>query len=502
MVLQDLTKHKIVFASLLILFVAWFAYSFNHGEKVQHNAGLGWDGSGYAVITWTGVEKLIKGKHLNEYRIQRILPAAIIDFTSKIAGYKLKPEAKIVQAFRLLNITVIFIGLIFLWLIIQHFRWGLPIRLIAFSSVFLNYPVLKMSMYYPILCDIPAFTLGIMMAYFYLKRMNARLFLTTLISAFVFPSMLVVGLILFVFSTENNKTDLNFKPNALSKYLVAVCSVSMTVFSLILTYTMAFISSRKDLVQVNHDLLYLSAFCMLVYLIYAFLPLSDIRLYLLQFKSYLKDKKFYCRALFGLLLFLLVRIFIIYFSNKSPGAYHGSDFYYLETILQLSLVNPFVNFVSHIMYYGPIVCVILFLWRSFVAVVKEHGFGLVLFVCFYLIMLLGSESRQYINALPLFAIIGCEVLNRLKVGWLFAYSFLVLSLVISRFWLKLNVVHWVPGMKDLLLFPKEMYFMSQGPWMIHYMYGVFLAISILLMGVVYFMIRLVKAENLQSKVDV
>jgi hypothetical protein len=171
----------------------------------------------------------------------------------------------------------------------------------------------------------------------------------------------------------------------------------------------------------------------------------------------------------------------------------------LEIILQFSLVNPFANLVSHIMYYGPIICVIILLWKKIVNISKETGLAFPLILFLYVMMAVGTESRQSINALPIFVILATEALNEVKVSWRFVYGFVFLSLLTSRFWLKINIAPW--GLNDFMNFPQQMYFMSQGPWMSTQSYRFFFVVSALLMIGVFFMMRFATARaDIQRKI--
>jgi hypothetical protein len=135
-------------------------------------------------------------------------------------------------------------------------------------------------------------------------------------------------------------------------------------------------------------------------------------------------------------------------------------------------------------YFGPFVLVAALRWRDVCAVLREHP-GLHALTALYLVLGIGTQSRQFINAWPLVVVATCLALGRAALSRGAVITIVVASLVASRFWLPLNHGPW-RGTRE---FPAQWYFMSQGPYMSPTMYGAFLGACLVLLAVVALALR-------------
>lgn len=64
------TNIQVLIATLgLLLFVFFFAYNFNHGERIQHLNGLGWDGAAYADWAQRDSIEVLSGNKISNYYV-------------------------------------------------------------------------------------------------------------------------------------------------------------------------------------------------------------------------------------------------------------------------------------------------------------------------------------------------------------------------------------------------------------------------------------------------
>jgi hypothetical protein len=137
---------------------------------------------------------------------------------------------------------------------------------------------------------------------------------------------------------------------------------------------------------------------------------------------------------------------------------------------------PGVFFVAHVVFYGPVIWLALFLWRPTCRLIREHGVGLTLNIALGLILGLCSESRGIINFLPLLVPFVNKATDSLHWGPR-QYGLVVLAtLVSSRIWLTINQG---PFVGRPLRFPDQLLFMCVGPWMSYGMYAAQGAITLL-----------------------
>lgn len=489
------TIHKLFGIMGLIFLLSWFAYNFNHGELIQVSNGLGWDGGNYAVWAQEGTLHLLKNKSLNVYHTQRIFPSTIVHYVSKLAGYDIATTSGVIHAFEIYNSILIFLSAIFLWLIAKHFRWKLSVLFVGYAAVFFNFAILKWSVYYPTLADVTAFFLGIATFYFYLKNRVVCLIITTIAASFTFPTMLYAALPLIIFPCKHYNTNVtsSFKTKGM---LVGIFSLFLVVLAFCITPSTGDIR-HGFLATINVSLLPISIICLLAYFSFSLYYLFDLNYIWTNIKSNI----FLLRIVLAFTLVIVIHFCVNTFSSHAVLSHSPPSIAsYILLIFQMALVRPFTSIVSHIMFFGPGILLVIFLWRKMAEVIKEHGFGMILFICFYILVGVDPESRHLINAVPVFMILACETLNRRGISWKFTYFFVIISLIISRFWVVINYVTWPSSTviakgfsKGILLkFPMQMLFMNSGPWLSDSMYWIFLAVVILTAICIFSMLQLDK----------
>lgn len=460
--------HACCTALIVVLFVGWFAFNFNHGERIQHNDGLGWDGAAYADWAQRDSAEVLTSRTISQYYIGRILPSVVIHNVSQLLGYDIQSTPRVIHAFYIYNFLLLLVAGWLLLLIGRHYQWRWQVHLLAFTALFVNYPVLKNLPYNPTLVDISGFVVGLSLFYFYLKDRLAVLVGLTFLGAFIWPTMLYGALPLIMFGrgkVEANGQKLH------GHVLAALIAMGLLALSAYL-YFVEGLRQTPGTTMFRKEMLPISVALFIAYLYLALRRLIDIPAYLRAAKSIA-----WHRVVIGVALFVVTKGVTLYLSDRSAGPLTVTS--YLGLFTQASLANPLVNVVAHAMHYGPFYIMAFFLWSRVIGLAKEEGLGLAVFVTLFAFLSIGPESRQFINAWPVFAVLVCEALNRRygeRIDWFFAYSVLAMSLVLSRFWLPINVGQWTG---DFQSFPDQMLYMYSGPWMSHQMYAVFLAVTIL-----------------------
>ena len=190
------TQTRIILITLLTV-ILLFTLT---GEKVARFEQSGWDGREYREMAQTFSEK-INGDSYNTYKIQRILPFALINTIFNIFGWD-KSNTQIMTAMIVLCTLAVIVSLIYFFKTSNTLQLDTTLEIIAFSAIFYNYPILKHLGYYPFQTDIFAFMLGIMIFYFFIKRKKWLIVLTGIIGAFIWPTLLITSLALAFFSPK------------------------------------------------------------------------------------------------------------------------------------------------------------------------------------------------------------------------------------------------------------------------------------------------------------
>ncbi|HSW93946.1 MAG TPA: hypothetical protein VLJ15_06310 [Gammaproteobacteria bacterium] len=463
-------NYKRIEYGLVFLFFFWLIWGIFSKDKMPAVDGLGWDGVSYANIAREFPQWVLHNL-LSEYRLQRILPSGIIYFFTKIAHVSLS-VSRMPMAFSIYN-TVLLGFSVFIWrAIATRLQWRPEVRLVSFAGLFLNYAILKMNTYYPVLTDTSAFFCGLLMLYFFIAGKNYFVLLTSIISAFVFPTLLYVGLILFVFPREKVKNPVSessfFSRDGL--FFAALIAAFVVMLSLVFNYRMEHKEGFALGAIFSMPVLFFSATALFGYL---FLALCPLYVNYVKVLNQIKTASWF-RVMIACFVFVFIKSVIHSFSSGEAGPLTPRLFLHVITIR--AIAYPFIFLISDVLYYGPVVCLLIYFWKEVAGWLKNNNFTLLIITAFYVILSIDSEARQVINFLPIAVFAVAEVLNQQKLSARFTYGFIILSLLISRFWLPLNHGEW-PSLftnppQVTLEFPMQWYFMSQAPWMSHAMYVV------------------------------
>ena len=180
------------------MFVALlFAYNFAAGERMQVNDGLGWDGFQYAQFTWTPTRELLF--KWPSYYVGRFLPPIAIHNIAQLLNIDISTPRRMIAAYYVVNTMVLCLAFLMLLRISKLTGWSPPATLVAVASIFFNYGVLKQVNYGPMSTDIMALGCAVATLYAWVGQSFYSLIVVTIVSAFVWPSLLYLQLPLLVF---------------------------------------------------------------------------------------------------------------------------------------------------------------------------------------------------------------------------------------------------------------------------------------------------------------
>ena len=158
-------------------------------DTIPVNNGFGWDGNMYGMYTQFLPEAIDQGA-INAFRMQRMLIPAMLYAVMERAGMERTPE-QVISAYRLVNMICIGLAIIAFLLLAKAANWFDETIWLGFAAIFFSMPFMKMSLFYPILSDIPAFAIGLWAVFCWVKRWRPGLLFAILIGAFTGPTMCV-----------------------------------------------------------------------------------------------------------------------------------------------------------------------------------------------------------------------------------------------------------------------------------------------------------------------
>lgn len=459
---------------LFALLISVILFHLAFPEFVQEENGLGWDGDAYATMI-KDFKPFIAQRQLNSYYFQRIFPVAVVYAILKILQITVT-NSHIIAAFLVLNVMLLLTAFVFWVKICQVLKLSVASRALSFTGVFVNYAILKMPFYYPVLTDLIAFTIGIMMLYCFLKNYIAGLIIISIVGAFSFPTLFYCGMLLYIFPINSAPVPQAIEKPVWNKWLALLAMVGF-----IFVWLFARIVKDKPYINpVEEAVLPVSLAFALGYI---FLIITQIA----QPKKYIQEalkSPTWRRAVMAGVLFLAIKLFTQLFASPEAPVLNYKGF--AANVVLEAITNPLVFIVAHFMYFGPLLFLLLYYWKPFIGEVNKYGAGLHLFVLIYLLIGIGSESRQFINAWPVFVLLLCAALEKYRFPHLFYILMGVIALIISRFWYRINQA---PFTGDFLDFPYQHYFMLQGPWMsdaMYYLQGSITLVICLLLYLLFF----------------
>lgn len=469
---EPASSHRVM--TLLVL--ALGAFTLLLGDMVPVNDGLGWDGVMYATLT-RNVFQMITDGQLNSYYAQRLLPSLVVRELLMLAHLPLE-NVNIIKAFFLYN-WVLLVGASLVWKrIADCLTLTVMGRWLGFAAIFLNFEGAKQAFYYPVLTDVTALFVGMLLLLFYLQRRPLALLVTAVIGAFAWQVVGLSGAILLFFLHANLSAQsispapgsaFGNSPRLLGKmsraWLIAL--VASTIFVLIAFGVEEFLGARasafhiKVLQAVGRVVTGMPS---LLAVLFALALMVNSRACIAEVMTGLlrTEKRLVLMALAAIFIPWLVVRFI-----SNPAVANPSG---LGLVARLMLMPPngkiLLALVTNFVFWGPMIALLLIKWEQFCVEARRLGPGFMGVISFSLLLCLVTEPRFMTSAWPFFVLGGVLVVEKLGHRRPFFIVFAVLSLLLAQFWLKINVEPWLgPADDSLKSFPKQLYFMHYGLWM-------------------------------------
>ena len=466
-IIRLVTVNALMVVAMLVIGLANIAWA----ERLTFNNGLGWDGAVYA--SWVrDFYQSIFVRGVPDYYAHRILPSAIVHYCMRALGVPLA-DRNIILSFDIYNLSL---------LLLSTYLWGriadkLQIRnqgkWLGFCFLFLNYAILKNNFYHSVLTDTSAFALGIIMFYCFITGNRIGLIAIMLAGGFTWPTVLPMAALLYVFPYQplRVKDESTAAPPRYKLRIVFASGVCIFVF---IGYAYLLQPDRfaKWLqilgwgLRVNTSVLYLSVLAVILYLFFSLLTAADRRLF---DPAYILQAIRWKRVAVAVVAWAIVKLAVGQLASGEVISWDVNGFV-VQTFLS-SVTEPSIFLVAHVIYYGPAILLLVFLWNPFCRSIVDFGPGLRLFMILNVILSINPQSRYQINIVTTFIIVLVRMLDRRGLQYLSTPFWALLCLFYSKFWYIFNSGPQVyDGMESLLRFPLQHYFMNSGPWMSHEMY--------------------------------
>jgi len=430
-------------------------------DKIAQGDGFGWDGLMYRDLAERFWQRYREG--FTAYEAGRIGPPLLVRYALLALSAPLT-KANLLFAFAVMN-AVLLVASAWLWTrIARRLRVGPAGLWIGFLAGFCGFFPLKVVSHYPSLTDVGGYFLGWAMLAAYLRGSSLALGLCLVAGQITWPTALPVAaaLLLFRKSSEGGRSGEGAadRPVAWRAAVVAlVPAVGLGVFVVHamvnrITWLNRIMPGHAGIAELVMEVWPLSLACACVYLAGAYFVLLREGAQLLRVRTWVRlalDWRTY------LALAVLVGLVFMTRSLATRGAGPYSPAAILALISWFSITAPLNSLVAHVVYFGPIVLVVVLGWRTTARGIAMAGPGVVLVAAMAILFSLDSESRHLTLFFPFFVAFAAKAVDAEPPSRGSVLLFALLSLLASKVWLVFG--------GDAHLFLSNV-----GPWMSHTWY--------------------------------
>lgn len=443
-------------------------------EQLTVNRGFGWDGLWYAAWARDFYQQVFV-ERVPDYYVQRILPSGVVHYGLRLLGAA-PTDANIIHAFHLYNLALLALSAYVWGLVADRLSVSTRGKGLGFVFLFFTYAILKNNFYHAVLTDTTAFALGVLMFYFFLRDSRAGLLFVLVAGGFVWPTTPHMAALLFAFPRPGEgEAPRPATPAPLGVGLnnVVAALAAGAALAMLLYLTLRGLEERMGYfgraLRIDFPLLPVSLAALGLYLFFATRAAADDgRLY--RPSAFLKALN-WRRAALALALVAGLKVAVRLMENGADIGW-GSMKGFLMYTLMTTLTDPLIYLVAHVIYFGPGVLLLAFLWRPFCEAAREFGPGMTLLLLLNVGLSINPQSRYQINVVAVLMMLLARVLDRRGLTWRGVALWAALGLLFSKVWYLFRIPADADDgtMEGVLRFPLQHYFMSSGPWMSRDMY--------------------------------
>jgi len=461
------------------------------GEKVPAGAGLGWDGVLYADMV-RSLGLMISGGQLSSYYAQRILPSVIVRGMLLLSGLPIS-NSNIIFGYEIYNLALL-LGACWAWKRISDtVHLSLAGRWIGFSGIFVNFACSKHAFYYPVLTDVSALFIAMLLLLFYVDKKPVSLFITTVIGAFCWPVVSVYGALLLLFIKSELPKDIVYP--ASSPFTIKGASINDIVIRSCIALFALSITGYIIMVKIGPLLdLQCKAPSFFVHAFPRFIASCTSRRELLGFERLITSIPSFAGLLIALAMLVgskqifratincirktqptiialsiaaVLVPFCIVKAISNPNYKSGGSLRGLIIGMFLPPEGKFLlPIVTLAVFFGPVLLLITLNWKEFCVESRKLGPGVVAIMGISMLLGLVCEPRFITAAWPLFVLVFVLTFKTLSTNTSFKYVLTALTILYAQFWMRFNLATWstsdYEGLKE---YPKQLYIMHYGLWM-------------------------------------
>lgn len=482
--IKEFFKRHGIFGFLVLTLFILFTLSFI-SERTPLNDGAGYDGAFYYSVAqnfstdfWT--------TGYDSFRIFRIFPFFLINLFFSLLGIE-ATHTNLMLSMYVLHFANLSVQIIFFAKLMQLNAWKKATKAIIFACFFFNYFVLKNCGYEPFQTDAFAVTIFLVSFYYLQCGKFTRSLLVSFLGIPTWPTITYMIWLLYFFKDPFPQTArrLNVHTGKAIAIVFPLMSVG-AVATLYLLHKQPLLESML-FCKASPPLILASAIAWGAFLYFA-LRSCDFHFYspLTYIREFFRQS-IWKKAIIVALPFAAISIFLKAHTNDE--FYFNEVAFLLQTLLR-PLKYPLVTPAAHVCYFGILPLLALFYFRDFTRDIFNRRPGYALAFLAFLFFATDSEARHVIPLLPMILVpLGC-VLDKANLGAKAATSLIVLQLVLSHFYIPINVEGTAEALATNDYYGvAQRYFMNFGPWMSPLFYTVWLSIAVISGFLVYLIVK-------------
>ena len=404
---------------------------------------------------------------LNGYRIQRILPSALV-WTGLAAVEAEHSAANAMRGFIVLDLALLLLSCATWRRIADLLGIGRGARWLGFLGLFANYAILKHAFYMPAMTEIAAFALGVLAFRFYLERRRWALVGVGVAGGFVFPTVAPGVALLLLWS----RGSADAPPDEAGRWATPVAAAAAVgvvalflVRYLVLGHRTAGYGPITPVVDALVPLSIAATFAH-VFLGTRMLVEGVDPAHARRLLRVLRPQN----VAMALLTIALPAVVVRALQVSSPTVVTPRIFLTFTTFLPNT--RPWLQMVAHVAWFGPVVLLVVLHWRQLARLAWRLGPSVPAALAFAFFVAMTPESRQSSFAYPMIVALGVTAVDRHRAVDRALLAIVgIASMVLSHAWRRLTTAEMLaspPGPvldneRAATLFRE--YFVQNGPWM-------------------------------------
>lgn len=464
-VLENNSRSKLLMLiGLTVLFFAIYFFNLSGEKLFSYKSGLGIDGEYYGRMV-RGLPGNLFDKTVEPYWYQKFLPAIVARVVLQLSGMPID-NPLIVKAYSLID-AISIAGSVFLYFAItRKLKYSIEKVTLGFVLVFFCFGLLKYAPYQPLLTDRVALFECFLLLYCYVINNWKLALLVAFLGLFTFP--LVVWLTaMLVFSVKREETETAPKkmPVNVIAFVLSILPVGITAYDYFFSPDVFNKYANNGLASISWEttgaalLVILSAVFVCLFLFFGMVSvLKHVNI------SGMLSHVYWDRVVSFVALYVLLQL-ILHFFTGNPYGLSRTPFHFIENVSYQSLVFPAGFLVSHFMFFGSIVIVFLLGASGYLSKLSNRHLGVVCLFAVNLLLLVSTESREFIYLLPFAGFVILEGIDdKLAGSKVFFTTVLLINLAVSLFWFNINVPEIFEPITNKQAFPWQRFYMILGPW--------------------------------------